>query len=67
MPVAVGERRALVGHRPACPTASTPRGNLAGAGDLRGRVWVWIIVRWDTGLRLRESRCLVLLLGEQLA
>lgn len=49
MPLAMGERRTVVGHPPVCPTASTLGSNLMGAAGLRGHKWMWIIVRWDTG------------------
>lgn len=44
MPLAVGERKAAMGHTPACPMALTPR-----AAGLTGCVWMWIIAQWDTG------------------
>lgn len=49
MPLAMGERRAAVGHPPACPTASTPGEYFDGDSRSQGCVWMWITVRWDAG------------------
>jgi len=51
MPLAVGESGAVVGHRPPCPTPSTPRSSLMGAAGLRGQVWGWMVVWWAAGLQ----------------
>lgn len=68
MPLAMEEKRAMVGHPPGCPTASTPLGGIlmgaAGLRDVRGRGLLWGGMQ-DT--KPRESRGLILLPGEQLA
>lgn len=48
MPLAVGERRAAVGHPLSALQPQHPGAIWWGAAGLGGHVWLWIIVQWDT-------------------